>query len=204
MAGIGLYGVYYAKATVTGGAVTAYGEMSMMGKAISAEFEPNNPDENNLYANNAIAETDASGASGGTLTLTLDRLTNEVAADLYGITTEEVNVTVSEKPVQGTKIARTGNEVSAPVGVAFIKWNQEDNNREHYQAVIYRRVTFAMPTESAETLGESIEWQTPEIEGTVVGKEGDGTKAWYECVEFPSQEAAIQYITNYFADTEQE
>lgn len=198
MAGIGLYGVYYAPATVANGIVTGYGESKMMGKAISAEFEPNNPDENNLYANNGIAETDASGASGGTLTLTLDRMTGDVAADLYGLTKDEVSVTVDETEVKGSRIVRTGNETSAPVGVAFIRWNQEDNNRDHHEVVIYRRVTFSMPTESAETMGESVEWQTPEIEGVVVGKEGDGTNAWYESVEFATQAAAIQYIENYF------
>lgn len=201
MAGIGMYGVYYSKATITNGVVTGYAGVKTMGKAISASFEPNTPDDNPLYANNAVAENDSSGASGGTLTLTLDRLTQEAAADLYGLTVEDVEVTVGDTPgtqVDGTALKYTGNEQSAPVGVAFIRQNQVDGVRNH-EVILYRRATFSMPADSAQTMGESIEWQTPEIEGTVMGLEGDGTNAWFEQVIFPTQEAAIAYITKYFA-----
>lgn len=200
-----MYGVYYSKATITDGVVSGYTGMKTMGKAISAGFEPNTPDDNPLYANNAVAENDSSGASGGTLTLTLDRLIQEAAADLYGLTVEDVEVTVGGAPgtqVSGTALRYKGNEQSAPVGVAFIRQNQVDGVRSH-EVVLYRRVTFSMPPDSAQTMGETIEWQTPEIEGAVMGLEGDGTKAWYEQVIFPSQEAAIQYIKDYFADPDE-
>ena len=201
MAGIGMYGVYYSKATIANGVVTGYGGVKTMGKAISASFEPSTPDDNPLYANNAVAENDSSGASGGTLTLTLDRLTQEAAADLYGLTVEDVEVTVGGTPgtkVEGTALKYTGNEQSAPVGVAFIRQNQVDGVRNH-EVILYRRSTFSMPADSAQTIGKSIEWQTPEIEASVMGLEGDGTNAWFEQVIFPTQEAAIAYITNYFA-----
>lgn len=200
MAGIGMYGVYYSKATITNGVVTGYAGVKTMGKAISASFEPNTPDDNPLYANNSVAENDSSGASGGTLTLTLDRLTQEAAADLYGLTVEDVEVTVGDTPgtqVDGTALKYTGNEQSAPVGVAFIRQNQVDGVRNH-EVILYRRATFSMPADSAQTMGESIEWQTPEIEASVMGLEGDGTNAWFEQVIFPTQEAAVAYITNYF------
>ena len=203
MAGIGMYGVYYSKATIANGVVTGYAGVKTMGKAISASFEPSTPDDNPLYANNAVAENDSSGASGGTLTLTLDRLTQEAAADLYGLTVEDVEVTVGDTPgtqVDGTALKYTGNEQSAPVGVAFIRQNQVDGVRNH-EVILYRRATFSMPADSAQTMGESIEWQTPEIEGTVMGLEGDGTNAWFEQVIFPTQEAAIAYITNYFKES---
>ena len=203
MAGIGMYGVYYSKATIANGVVTGYAGVKTMGKAISASFEPNTPDDNPLYANNAVAENDSSGASGGTLTLTLDRLTQEAAADLYGLTVEDVEVTVGDTPgtqVDGTALKYTGNEQSAPVGVAFIRQNQVDGVRNH-EVILYRRATFSMPADSAQTMGESIEWQTPEIEASVMGLEGDGTNAWFEQVIFPTQEAAIAYITKYFAAT---
>lgn len=200
MAGIGMYGVYYSKATIANGVVTGYAGVQTMGKAISASFEPNTPDDNPLYANNAVAENDSSGASGGTLALTLDRLTQDAAADLYGLTVEDVDVTVGDSPgtqVDGTALKYTGTEQSAPVGVAFIRQNQVDGVRNH-EVILYRRVTFSMPADNAQTLGESIEWQTPEISGTVMGLEGDGSNAWFEQVIFPTQEAAIAYITNYF------
>lgn len=198
MAGVGLYGVFYAKATVQAGVVTGYtGGTKLMGKAISAEFTPNTTDDNPLYANNGVAENDSSGASGGTITMTLDRMTLDTAADLYGLEVEETTVMVEGQPVTGRGLKYTGTEQSAPVGVAYIRMNQEDGVRNH-EVVLYRRSTFSMPAQSAQTMGESIEWQTPEIEGSVMGMEGDGTEPWFQTFVFPSQAAAIAYIESIF------
>ena len=198
MAGIGMYGVFYAKAVIQNGIVTGYtGGTKTMGKAISASFEPNTPDDNPLYANNGEAENDNSGASGGTLTMTLDRLTKEAAADMYNLQVEETTVQVNGKPVTGKGLKYTGMEQSSPLGTAFVRMLQEDGVRKH-EVVLYRRVTYSMPAENAQTLGESIEWQTPEISGSVMGMEGDGTNAWYETFVFPTQAAAIAYIESVF------
>ena len=194
MAKIGMYGVYYAKAVVKDGIVTGYtGGVKMMGKAISADFTPSTPDDNPLYANNGVAENDSSGASGGALKTVLDRLTLEAAADLYGLEPKEVSVEVDGKLVKGQALDYTGMEQSAPVGVAYIRMNQEDDIRSH-EVVLYRRAVYSMPNEKAQTKGEKIEWQTPELNATVSGMEGDGTKPWYRSVVFPTQEAAIAYI----------
>lgn len=199
MAGIGLYGVYYSVATVKDGVVTGYNGAKTMGKAISASFTPNNPDENVLYANNSAAESDASGASGGSLSLVLDRLKQDAAADLFGLQVEDVSVTVEgSDAVTGKGLKFKGTEQSAPVGVAFIRQQQIDGSRDNHEVVLYRRATFQMPTESAQTRGDTIEWQTPEMSAAVVGMEGDGTKAWYEAIVFPTQAAAIAYIEQYF------
>lgn len=200
MAGIGMYGVYYAKCVKVEGITTGYtGGIKMLGKAISASFEPNNPEENPLYANNGVAENDTSSAAGGTLTLTLDRLKQDAAADLYGIETEEVTVNVGTTEVTGHALKYRGNEQSFPVGVAFVRMHQEDGIRRH-EVVLYRSVTFSMPSTDAQTMGESIEWQTPEIEGTVQGLEGEGKDPWFQSVVFPSQEAALEYIYAQFKE----
>lgn len=194
MAKIGMYGVYYAKAVVKDGVVTGYtGGAKMMGKAISAEFTPSKPDGDPLYANNGVAENDSSGASGGTLKTTLDRLTMEAAADLFGLEVKKVTVTVDGKEVEGQSLDYTGLEQSAPVGAAYIRMNQEDGVRSH-EVVFYRRAVYSMPTEKAQTKGEKIEWQTPELEATVFGLEGEGRKPWHRSVVFPTQAAAIAFI----------
>ena len=194
MAKIGMYGVYYAKAVISDGIVTGYtGGVKMMGKAISADFTPSTPDDNPLYANNGVSENDSSGASGGTLKVVMDRLTMEAAADLYGLEVKEVEVKVDEKTIKGKSLDYTGMEQSAPVGVAYIRMTQEDNIRSH-EVVLYRRAVYSMPNEKAQTKGEKIEWQTPELNAVVSGMEGDGTKPWYRSVVFPTQAAAIAFI----------
>lgn len=195
MAGIGLYGVYYSKATIADGIVTGYNGLKTMGKAISASFEPADTDDNPLYANNGIAERDATAAAGGTLTLTLDRLTQDAYADLFGLTKAEETA----GQVTGSGFNYTGNEVANPVGVAFVRWAQEDGSRAHHQAVIYSYVMFSAPSDEYQTMGESVEWQTPEIEGTVSGGAVTGSLPWKKVFDFTSQEDAIAFITAYFA-----
>ena len=199
MAGIGLYGVYYSKATVADGIVTGYSGIQQMGKAISANFERVDADNNPLYANNAIAENDASSGSGGTLTLTLDKITQTAVADLFGLTQKTSAVPVNGTSVSGTGFDWDGTEQSAPVGVAFIKWHQESDNRNKHEVVLFRNVSFNPPDLEGQTMGETIEWQTPELTGSVVG--ADGTNPWFVTRVFPSQAAALQFITNQFASS---
>ena len=202
MAKIGMYGVYYAKAVLEKNIVVGYtGGAKMMGQAISADFSPSKPTDNTLCANNGVAERDSSGASGGTLKTTLDRLTMEAAADLFGLEVKEVSVTVGGQTVKGQSLDYTGLEQSAPVGVAYIRENLEDGVRSH-EVVLYRRAVYSMPNEKGQTRAKKIEWQTPELEATVSGMEGDGTSPWYRSVVFPTQAAAIAFIMQELGEAE--
>lgn len=203
MAGIGLYGVFYSPCVKSAGVTTGYsGEVKLMGKAISANFEAKTPDKNTLAANNGIAENNSSSGSGGTLTQTLDRMDLETAAALYGTTVQQVSVKIGEETVNGTEIVYKGSEVSMPVGAAYIKMVQEDGVRIH-EVVFYREVLYSRPKDDAQTLDPngSIEWKTPEITGAVAGVQGDGTEPWYRLSRWPTQEAAIAYIETLFGGT---
>lgn len=202
MAGIGLYGVYYSKATLTDGVIASYQGASTMGKAIAANFAPEGTAaDNRLWANNAIAEVDASQNAGGTLTVTLDRLKIGAAADLFGLTQTTKTVTVGGTTKTGTGFAYSGNEVANPVGVAFVRWHQEENSRAVYEAVIYAYCTFSMPSEDAATYdGDAgISWQTPELEATITAGPSTGTYPWRQKFTFDTEEAAIQFISDTFA-----
>lgn len=198
MASIGMYGVFYAKCIKSGSVVTGYdGTVKMMGKAISADFSANTPQDNPLGANNSVGENDISSGAGGTLTNVLDRMSLNVASDLYGATVEEVSVTVDGKACTGREITYKGLETSTPVGVAYIRLHQEDGVRTH-EVVFYREVTYTRPREEAQTMGRTIEWKTPSITGTVSGMQGDGTEPWYRTSRWESQGAAIAYIFSLF------
>lgn len=197
MAGIGLYGVYYSKCVIEDGVLTGFSGVQQMGKAISANFEPVDANNNPLYANNGIAERDAAAGAGGTLTVTLDRVSRAAMADLYGLT--EQSVTVGD--VTGNGFDFDGDELAAPVGIGFVRWSQENNDRAHYQAVIFSYVTFNPLTDEFATMAESVEWQTPELSGTVSGGAVTGAKPWMKKYDFPDQASAIAFITTYFAAT---
>lgn len=195
MAGIGLYGVYYSKCALSDGVVTGYSGVKTMGKAISASFEPAEANDNPLYANNGIAERDAAGSSGGTLNVTLDQLDRTAMGDLFGLTSGSTVIS----GVTGAGYDFTGSELSAPVGVAFVRWNQISNDRNHYQAVVFSYVMFSPSSEEYQTLGESVEWQTPELSGIVSGGAVTGAFPWKRVYDFPDQASAIAFITALFA-----
>lgn len=194
MAGIGLYGVYYSKCVIEDGVLTGFSGVQQIGKAISATFTPADNNNNPLYANNCIAERDAAAGAGGELSVTLDRVDRAAMADLFGLTAK--TETVGE--VTGNGFDFTGDELAAPVGVAFVRWAQEGNNRALYQAVIFSYVTFNPPTDDYATMGESVEWQTPELTGTVSGGAVTGALPWRKIFDFPDQASAIAFITSYF------
>ncbi|MBR2132906.1 MAG: hypothetical protein IJ955_10320 [Oscillospiraceae bacterium] len=196
MAGIGLYGVFYKPCKKVDGVCVGYdGTMKMMGKAVDASFTPTVPTENPLYANNGVSENDTSSGSGGSLALTLDRMTLEVAADLYGTQVRDVSFQVGEEKVDGIEIVYYGSEVSVPVGTAYISLQQEDGVRSH-EVVFFREATYTRPAEDAKTMDKSLEWKTPKVSATVTGMQGDGSEPWHRKARFATQTAAIAYIHN--------
>lgn len=201
MASKGLYGVFYKPCVKKDGVVTGYsGTTKLLGKAIEANFTPNTPSENPLYANNSVAENDNSNGSGGSLSLTLDRMTLETMADLYGTTVEDVEVTVGEETVSGKEITFAGTETSVPVGTAYIKLHQEDGT-ERYEVLFYREGTLSRPEDSARTMEDTVTWQTPQVTVSVVGMQGEGTEPWQRMSSWPTLAAAIAYIHKLFGES---
>lgn len=200
MAGIGLYGVYYAKATITSGVLSGYGGVKTMGKAIQATFAPTAGSDNQLWANNAIAEVDGAVSQGGELTLTLDQLKAAAQEDLFGLTATTATVTVGTATVSGSGFDYTGNEQANVVGVAFIRQAQIENDRNYHEAVIFSYATFQEPQLDAQTIGsDGITWQTPQLTGTISGAGVTGSYPWAKKYTFPTQAAAEKFIENYFA-----
>lgn len=190
MAGIGLYGVYYALETSAGVNGIVYQGIKQMGKAISATFEPGEANNNPLYANNGIAENDGLSASGGTLSLTIDHLSYEAIHDLFGVSVSESSGTITELSY--------GANAPAHVGVAFVRWNQLNNNRNNYEAVIISDTVFSLPSDAYQTLGESVEWQTVDLEAAVSGQSYSGAP-WMKKKPCTTQQEAIDWITETFA-----
>ena len=59
--------------------------------------------------------------------------------------------------------------VSAPyVGSGYIRVRRKDN-KTSYIAYWVHKAIFGLGTESAKTKGQSIEWQTPTLEGSIMG-----------------------------------
>lgn len=162
----------------TGG--DADGEGFVIGKAINFTGTPNKNDVT-LYADDATAETDKTQRN-WSVSLNVDDLTLKVRADLLGHKYEKVEsfegmdgmsgVTNAEKMTIGT------DDVAPYFGTGFYKRRRKDNVTS-YEVVWLYKVQYSEPTENAETKGESVNFQTPTMEGTAYPielGEGENTK----------------------------
>lgn len=190
MATIGLSKPYYAVYNNTGTAVT-YASGAVMGKATEANIEIETTDDNNLYADNAIAETDRSFA-GGTLTLSTDDLSQEVSkailglreqalSSIEGVTDEDVSELIYDDQ-QNTPYLGVGFIIKKKVGGVY-KW----------RGVVLTKVMFSVPSDAATTQGESIEWQVPELTATIM-RDDTATHIWKTEATFTTEAQAEAYI----------
>lgn len=165
-----------------------YGTGFIIGKAVSAEKSVESND-NPLYADDAIAENDTS-FSGGSIKLGvsdfgsdyLDSL--QVQAKLLGHTV-----------VDGKTIQRGALDIAPYLGFGFYK-TKKQNNKFFYEATWLFKSVFKIPSESTNTKGKSIEWQTPEIEGTFMEVDGYENNTYEETKVFETEQEAKSWLIN--------
>lgn len=166
MAYIGMQHVVGATITTeTEGSPIVYGTGMVLGKAISGNITWNRSD-NPLYADDAIAEND-NGITGGDLELGVDDLTDEAMAYALGETKKD--------GTQGAPDVYETTDAAAPyMGVGYVRVRRKAGVTT-YQAVWILKTQFGLQNEEAQTKGETIEWQTPTLNGTIFGVKNDAT-----------------------------
>jgi len=183
MAKIGLKYPVYAPATEAGSTIT-YGTGAVLAKAISASISIENNDVK-LYADDVVAESDNSFAS-GTVTIGIDDLYDAAKVALLDYIEGD-----TIDPATGAKELSVGTASPAYVGFGFYG-KVIRNKKPYWRAIWLKKVQFAEPSDELATKGESVEFGTPELEGTIMmaadGKwkeEGTfsteaGAKAWLD------------------------
>ena len=151
MATIGLDKLYYAPITENADGEETYGEPAVLAKAISAELSVE-LNEAILYADDGAAEVVKEFKS-GTLSLGIDDIGAEIASALSGATIDSNGVVISGSDDGGD-----------PVAVAF---RARKSNGKYRYYWLYR-VKFGIPATNLQTKGDSISFQTPTIEGTIM------------------------------------
>jgi len=165
MATIGLDKLYYSPITEspTTGEET-YGTPVMLAKAISAELSVELA-EATLWADDGAAEI-IKEFKGGKLTLGVDDIGKTAAEILTGSTTDNKGVLIS-----------TSEDSGKPVAIGF---RAKKGNGKYRYFWLYK-VIFAVPSDSLATKGDSISFQTPKIEGSVLRRnklDGNGRHPW--------------------------
>lgn len=190
MATIGLSKPYYAKYSNAGSVVT-YSEGGVMGKAVEANIEIESSEDNNLYADNTIAETDKT-FTGGTLTLTTDELSQEIAKVLLGVTETEITEITGVTDEGANELIWNDDQQTPYLGVGMIIKKMVGGVLK-WRAVVLTKVMFNIPADAATTQGESIEWQTPELSGTIM-RDDTPKHTWKTEATFTTEAQAEAYI----------
>lgn len=190
MAVIGLSKPYYGIYSATGNAVS-YANGAVMGKATEANIEIDTTEDNNLYADNAIAETDRSFA-GGTLTLSTDDLSQEVTKAILGLTETAITGIEGVTDTSVKELVYDDTQNTPYLGVGFII-KKKVGGAYKWRAVVLSKVMFSVPADAATTQGESIEWQVPELSATIM-RDDSATHMWKREATFTTEAQAEAYI----------
>ena len=164
MATIGLDKLYYATITENANGEETYGTPVQLAKAISADLSVELA-EATLYADDGASEVVKEFKS-GTLSLGVDDIGASVAAALTGVTIDRNKVIIS-----------TSEDSTAPVAVGF---RAKRANGKYRYFWLYR-VKFGIPATTLATKGDSITFNTPTIEGTVMRRnkeDSNGNHPW--------------------------
>lgn len=190
MATIGLSKPYYAIYAEAGG-VVSYSDGAVMGKATEANISIETTEDNNLYGDNGLAETDRRFAN-GTLTLSTTDLSQEVSKAILGLTEQAITGIDGVTDTSVKELVYDDAQVTPYLGVGFII-KKKVNGAYEWRGVMLPKVMFSVPEDAATTQGESIEWQTPELTGTIM-RDDSATHVWKKEATFTTEAQAEAYI----------
>lgn len=190
MATIGLSKPYYAIYAEAGG-VVSYSDGAVMGKATEANISIETTEDNNLYGDNGLAETDRRFAN-GTLTLSTTDLSQEVSKAILGLTEQAITGIDGVTDTSVKELVYDDTQVTPYLGVGFII-KKKVNGAYKWRGVVLPKIMFSVPEDAATTQGESIEWQTPELTATIM-RDDSATHAWKKEATFTSEAQAEAYI----------
>ena len=183
MAKIGLNNFKYSILTEEDG-TASYAGVKTLGKAIDCKVSIEKY-EAELYADDTLAESDNSFKK-GTVTLTIDEDDDTVFAELLGHTVGEDG-----------EMVRKDTDIAPHVGLGRIL-TKVVGGAYKYKVEFLPKVKFSEPEQEEATKGDSIEFKTPSVEGTVM-KLSDGT--WSKAKTFDTKEEAVTYLDGLMAKT---
>lgn len=191
MATIGLSKPYYAVYNYNGSGQPTYSNGGVLGKATEANIEINTSDNNNLYGDNAIAETDRQFTS-GTLTLSTTDLSQEVSKAILGLKEETLDSITGVTDEDVSELIYDDTQAIPYLGVGFIV-KKVVNGVTMWRGIVLTKVMFSIPSDAATTQGETITWQVPSLTATIM-RDDSATRMWKREATFTTEAQAEAYI----------
>lgn len=141
--------------------------------------------ENKYYADDVLAESDNSAAS-GTISITGSEFLPAARVAVFGVKAVEEG---------GNTIYRTTSEPSPYIGLGYVTV-QIYKGVYRYVANWIHKMQFALSGESARTKGETIEWQDETATGDIMGVSIDetGVPVFMDQIEFDTAAKAEAWL----------
>ena len=178
MAQIGLTNLWYGILTEGADGTPSYGGAKSFGKAVSAKVDVSTNDAT-LYADDTLAESDKSFKSAKvTLGVSDDDMT--VFAEILG----------HKVATPGGEMVRSAEDAAPWVGLGRVVTKMAAGKYVYKGELLYK-VRFAEPSQEDKTKGDSVDFATPEIEGTAATlANGD----WSAAQQFDTKDAAVEWV----------
>ena len=186
MATIGLDSLFYSKITEDERGEETYAKPKVLAKAISADVSVELA-EASLFADDGESEV-VKLFKNGKISLNVDDIGNAAAEDLTGAKVDNNGALVS-----------TSDDTAPYVAIGFraLKSNGK------YRCFWFYKVKFAVPSTNLQTKGDSINFSTPTIEGSVIRRnkvDGLGKHPWKVEVTEGATGVSESIISSWFND----
>lgn len=183
---------YVAKYTAAGNTIT-YENAMPLARGVDVSIEAESSDAQHFYADNVTAETVGGMFTGGTVTLTVDGLKKEARKFIMGlVTTETVTIGGTGETTQVGVEVYDDMQVIPYMGIGFIARYME-NGVTTYAPILLTKTAFNVDGLEAATQEEEIEFQTQELEATIM-RDDSATHAWRKIADDQTTEAAAEEV----------
>ena len=180
---------YVALYAVSDNTVSYSGGMPLA-RGVSVSIDPESGDGTDFYADNVTAESVGGTFTGGTITLTVDGLKDAARKLVMGIVTEN---TVTIGSGTSVKVYDYDDQQTAPyVGIGFIVRYMENGVTTYVPHIICKAV-FSPEGLDAATQEEDIEFQTSELEATIM-RDDSQYHRWQRIAEAQTTETAAENV----------
>lgn len=185
---VGLSRPYAAVYHEDGAGNVTYTQGVRAGRAVEYSLSMNSGGDNDFYADNALAESSGGTFTGGTLGWTVAELEAGISKLIMGL--KEEKITIDGTPV--TMLVYDEDMAPPYMGVGNIV-KSIVRGVTKWRAVVLTKVKWNIPEDAATTQGESIDWQTDEIEAAIM-RDDTAKHAWRKDAVFDSESKADAFI----------
>lgn len=180
---------YVALYSVADNTVT-YTSGQALARGVSVNIEPDTGDDNTFFADNVAAESAGGTFSGGTVTLVVDGLKDAARKLIMGLPTATSTTVTTGTTVD---VYVYDDDQSIPyVGIGFVVRYME-NGTTSYVPYVLTKCVFKNDGLDASTQEESIDFQTTELEATIM-RDDTSKHAWLKFGAGQTSEAAAEAV----------